>query len=75
MYDHMKPTQRNCQSNVSISHVGTNELTTDMTPEEISKKLITFCKHLNKKTIKLLFQVSFCMVTPKKKKQEQQTSF
>ena len=41
MYDHMKPTQRNFQSNVSISHVGTNELTTDMTPEGISEKLIT----------------------------------
>ena len=46
MYDHIKPTQRNFQPNVYISHVGTNDLPTDMTPEEISKKIITFSKHL-----------------------------
>ena len=33
MYDHIKPTQRNFQPNVCISHVGTNDLPTDMTPE------------------------------------------
>ena len=46
MYDHIKPTQRNFQPNVYISHVGTNDLPTDMTPEEISEKIITFSKHL-----------------------------
>ena len=46
MYDHIKPTQRNFQPNVYISHVGTNNLPTDMTPEEISKKIITFSKNL-----------------------------
>ena len=37
---------RNFQLNVYISHVGTNDLPTDMTPEEISEKIITFSKHL-----------------------------
>ena len=37
---------RNFQLNVYISHVGTNDLPTDMTPEEIPKKVITFSKHL-----------------------------
>ena len=46
MYDHIKPTQRNFQPNVYISHVGTNDLPTDITPEEISEKIITFSKHL-----------------------------
>ena len=44
MYDHIKPTQRNFQPNVYTSHVGTNDLLTDMTPEEISEK--NFSKHL-----------------------------
>ena len=45
-YDHIKPTQIIFQPNVSISHVGTNDLPTDMTPEEMSEKIITFSKHL-----------------------------
>ena len=45
-YDHIKPTQIIFHPNVSISHLGTNDLRTDMTPEEISKKIITFSKHL-----------------------------
>ena len=35
MYDHIKPTQRNFQPNVYISHVSTNDLPTDMTPGEM----------------------------------------
>ena len=46
IYDHIKLTQRNFQPNVYISHVGTNSLTTDMTPEEICEKIIAFSKHL-----------------------------
>ena len=46
MYNHIKPTQRIFQPNVYISHVGTNDLPTDMTPEEIYEKIITFSKHL-----------------------------
>ena len=46
MYDHIKPMQRNFQPNVYISYVGTNDLPTDMIPEEISEKIITFSKHL-----------------------------
>ena len=45
----MKPTQRNClhlKPNVYISHIGTNDLPTDMTPEDISEKIFTFSKHL-----------------------------
>ena len=38
MYDHIKPTQRNFQPIVYISHIGTNDLPTNMTPEEISGK-------------------------------------
>ena len=34
--------QRHFQPNVYISHVRTNDLPTDMTPEEISEKVITF---------------------------------
>ena len=71
MYHHIKPTQRNFQPNVYISHVGTNDLSTDMTPEEISEKIITFSKHLNQKTMKLLFQVSFRLVITTKKRQKQ----
>ena len=41
-YDHMKPTQRNFQPNVYISDVGTNDLPTNMTPEEISEKILLF---------------------------------
>ena len=39
---YIKPTQRNFQPNVYISHVGTNDLPTDMTPEEISKNTYYF---------------------------------
>ena len=46
MYDHIKPTQINFQPNVYISHVGTNDLPTDITPEEVPEKIITFSKHL-----------------------------
>ena len=46
MYDHIKSRQRNLQSNVYISHVGTNDLPTDVTLEEISWKIITFSNHL-----------------------------
>ena len=46
MYDYMKPTQRNFQPNVYISHVGTNDLPIDITPEEKFEKIITFSKHL-----------------------------
>ena len=46
MHDHMKPTQRNLKPNVYISHICTNHLPTDMTPEEISKKFITFSNYL-----------------------------
>ena len=46
MYNHIKPTQRNFQPNVYISHIGTNNLPIEMTPEEISEKIITFSKHL-----------------------------
>ena len=42
MYDFIKPTQRNFHPNAYISHVGTNDLPTDMTPEEMSKKLLLF---------------------------------
>ena len=42
MYGHMKPTQRNLQPNIYISHVGTNDLSKDMTPEERSEKLLLF---------------------------------
>ena len=41
MYDHIKVTQRSLQSNV-----GTNDLPTDMTAEEISEIIIAFSKHL-----------------------------
>ena len=41
MYDHIKATQRSFQSNV-----GTNDLPTDMTAEEISEIIIVFSKHL-----------------------------
>ena len=37
---------RNFQLNVYISHVGTNDLPTVMTPEDMSKKIITFSEHL-----------------------------
>ena len=46
MYDHIKATQRSFQPNIYISHVGTNDLPTDMTPEEISEIIIAFSKHL-----------------------------
>ena len=46
MYDHIKPTQINFQPNVYILHVGTNDLPTDMAPEELSEKNITFSNHL-----------------------------
>ena len=42
MYDHIKPSQRNFEPNVYISHVGTNDVPTDMTPEEISEKRLLF---------------------------------
>ena len=42
MHHHIKSIQRHFQPNVYISHVGTNDLPTDMTPEEISQKIITF---------------------------------
>ena len=45
-YDHIKPTHRNFYPNVHILHVVTNDLPTDITPEEISKRIITFSKHL-----------------------------
>ena len=43
MYHHLKPTER---TNAYISHVGTKDLATDMKPEKISEKSITFSKHL-----------------------------
>ena len=46
MYDHMKPTQNIFKPRVYISQVGTNDLPTDMKPEEISEKISTFSKHL-----------------------------
>ena len=46
MYDHIKPTQKSFQSNVCISHVGTNDLPVDITPEGIFEKIIPFSKHL-----------------------------
>ena len=46
MYDHIKPTQRNFPLNVYISHVATHDLSTDVTPGKMSKKMITFSKHL-----------------------------
>ena len=46
MYDHIKATQRSFQPNTYISHVGTNDLPTDMTPKEISEIIIAFSKHL-----------------------------
>ena len=46
MYDHIKPTQRNFPLIVYISHVGTHDLSTDMTPGKMSEKMITFSKHL-----------------------------
>ena len=49
MYDHMKPMQRNFQPNVYISHVGTNDLLTDMIPEEIFKNKFFFSKYLKLK--------------------------
>ena len=42
MYDNMKPTRRGFQRNVYMLHVGTNDLLADMTPEEISEKLLHF---------------------------------
>ena len=42
MHDRMKLMQRNFQSNVYIWHVGTNELPTNMAPEEISEKVLPF---------------------------------
>ena len=53
-YDHIKPTQRNFQPNVYISHVGTNDLQTDIKPEEISEKTITFSKHLKLENIEVV---------------------
>ena len=43
MYDHMKPTQRNFQPNVYISHTGTNDLPTN---RRGIRKNVTFSKHL-----------------------------
>ena len=51
MCNNIKLAQRNFQPNVYISHVGTNDLTTDMTPGEISEKIITFSKHLKSENI------------------------
>lgn len=45
-YDYMKPMQKNFHPNFHISHVGTEDLPTDMTLEEISEKNISFSKHL-----------------------------
>ena len=42
IYDHEKPMQRNSHPNVYISHVGTNDLLTDMTSEEISENFLLF---------------------------------
>ena len=71
MYDHIKPTQRNFQPYVYISHLGTNDLQTGMTPEEISEKIITFTKHLVKVIIsKHLVKVSFRVVILTKKRQK-----
>ena len=42
MYNHMKPMQWNFQLNAYISHVGTSDLPTDMTQEEISLKIVLF---------------------------------
>ena len=42
MYDYVKQTEKDFQRNVYMSHVGTNDLPTDMTPEEISEKLLLF---------------------------------
>ena len=38
----MKPMQRNFQLNAYISHVGTSDLPTDMTQEEIFLKIVLF---------------------------------
>ena len=57
MSDHMKPTQRNFQPNVYISHVGRNDLPTDMTPEEISEKILAFSKHLKSEKNEVLVSV------------------
>ena len=42
MYDHITQTQGNFQSNVYTSNVGTNDLPTDMVPDEIFEKIISF---------------------------------
>ena len=42
MYDHIKLMQRIFQSNVYISHVGANDLPTDITPEETTEKKYYF---------------------------------
>ena len=44
----------NFQPNVYISHIGTNDLATDITPEEISEKIITFSKHLKSEIRKVV---------------------
>ena len=50
----MDPTQRNFQPSVFITHVGTSDLPTDMPPEEIFEKTITFSKHLKSENNELV---------------------
>ena len=67
MYYHIEPTQRNFQSHVK--HVGTNDLPTDITQEELPKIIITLSKH-SKSDEKENVVSSFSMVTLTKKKQK-----
>ena len=70
MHDHIKPTQRNFQPNVYISHVSTNDLPNDMTPEEISEKNITFSKHLKSENNVFVSGIVPCGDSYKKKQKQ-----
>ena len=71
VHNHMKPMQRNFQVNVYISHVGTNDLPTDMIPEEISEKVIAFSKHLKSKNNEVVVLDMILRGDPAKRKQKQ----
>ena len=70
MYDHIKPTQRNFQPSVYILHVATNDLPTDMTPEEIFEKVITFSKHLKSENNEVVVSGTVPRGDPYKEKAE-----
>ena len=60
MYDYIKPTQRDFKPEIFVSHVGTNGLSLNKSPKEISEDIVTLAEYMKTESNKIIISSIVC---------------